>query len=86
MRVCNTVKDVKKLQNCGICGLRNQMDVASTYVLRLVKESGVRNFGSCGRGLRRMRMIYAESERGIMIAGGALFDYKLGSCHEASRI
>ena len=52
----------------------------------LVKESGVRNFGSCGKRLRRMRMIYAESERGIMIAGGALFNYKLGSCHEASRI
>ena len=52
----------------------------------LVKESGVCNFGSCRKRIKEMRMIYVESERGIMIAGGAFFDYKLGSCHEASQI
>ena len=82
-----SVKDVKKLRNCGICGLRSQngrgfnLCVAPSLKNRVSVISEV-----CGRGLRRMRMIYAESERGIMIAGGALFDYKLGSCHEASRI
>ena len=24
VRVCNTVKDMKMLWNCGMCGLRNQ--------------------------------------------------------------
>ena len=31
-------------------------------------------------------MRYVESERWIIIAGGALFNYKLGTCHEARQI
>ena len=75
---------MKKLRNMRIA--ESKRTWLQLMCCALVKELGVHNFGSCGKRLREMRMIYAESKRGIMIAGGALFNYKLGSCHEASRI